>query len=143
MASGIPVVVSDVGAFSDLPHAACIKIPIGTHEEDLLSEVLRNLVVEEELRRRIGSAGLATICTSHRPESTARAYLDFAHQVLSSAATNIRQVSWLTNPIDHVLPQLGGLEQHGSISVLESEIALTIAELGISSSFNAISEEWP
>ena len=37
---GRPVLVSDVGAFRELPDDVCVKVPVGSGEEDLIFEAL-------------------------------------------------------------------------------------------------------
>jgi SAM-dependent methyltransferase len=51
---GKAVVVSDVGAFRELPDAVCLKAPVDASEEDHLFEYLNLLVSRPELGRRLG-----------------------------------------------------------------------------------------
>lgn len=51
---GRAVLVSDVGAFSDLPDEICLKVPTGPGETDLIFEYLSLLIAKPELRRALG-----------------------------------------------------------------------------------------
>lgn len=51
---GKAVIVSDVGAFRELPDDVCLKVGIDAHEEDLLFEFLNLLVARPEVRRELG-----------------------------------------------------------------------------------------
>ena len=51
---GRAVVVSDVGAFSDLPDEICMKVPVGAGETDLIFHYLDLLVSRPEIARSMG-----------------------------------------------------------------------------------------
>ena len=51
---GKPVVVSDVGAFRELPDDVCLKAPVGAGEEELIFEYLNLLVSRPEVARELG-----------------------------------------------------------------------------------------
>lgn len=51
---GKAVIVSDVGAFCELPDDVCLKVGVDAHEEDLLFEYLNLLVSRPEVRRELG-----------------------------------------------------------------------------------------
>ena len=51
---GRAVVVSDVGAFSDLPDEICMKVPVGPGETDLIFQYLDLLVARPEVARSMG-----------------------------------------------------------------------------------------
>ncbi len=55
MALGKAVLVSDIGAFSELPGDACVKIPPGDGEVTWISEYLAALLQAPELREGLGS----------------------------------------------------------------------------------------
>ena len=52
---GRAVIVSDVGAFADLPAGTCLKVPVGEAEIDLLTEYLNLLVTRPEAARGLGA----------------------------------------------------------------------------------------
>jgi glycosyltransferase involved in cell wall biosynthesis len=53
---GRPLVVSDVGWFSELPDAVAAKVAVDEWEVDLLTAVLELLATDESLRERMGAA---------------------------------------------------------------------------------------
>ena len=56
LAVGRPLVVSDVGWFSELPDAVAAKVPVDDREVDTLSAFLDRLVSDSALRERMGNA---------------------------------------------------------------------------------------
>src|SRR4051812_49993379 len=54
MGAGLPVLVSDTGAFAELPAAAVGQVDIGGIEEELLLEYLLLLVRRPAVRRAMG-----------------------------------------------------------------------------------------
>jgi SAM-dependent methyltransferase len=63
---GKAVIVSDVGAFSELPQEICLKIPVGqepvgSDEEDLIFEYLNTLVARPDLARAMGARAQAWV----------------------------------------------------------------------------------
>ena len=65
LALGKPLVVSDVGWFSELPDEVAIKIPVDSLETEMLSSVLALLADDAGLRRRMGEASLAYVAREH------------------------------------------------------------------------------
>jgi len=51
---GKAVIVSDVGAFRELPEDVCLKVGVDAYEEDQIFEYLNLLVSRPELRRELG-----------------------------------------------------------------------------------------
>ncbi len=51
---GRAVVVSNTGAFADLPEGTCLKVPVGEAEIDLLTEYLNLLATRPEVARSLG-----------------------------------------------------------------------------------------
>ena len=73
---GKPVVVSDVGWFSELPDEVALKIPVDEREVETLHAALELLATRPEVRRAMGrqrrsSPGASTI-SSGSPSSTPR-----------------------------------------------------------------------
>jgi glycosyltransferase involved in cell wall biosynthesis len=62
---GKPLVVSDVGWFSELPDAVAAKVPVDEAEVETLTGVLDRLAGDEALRRRMGEAAAALASTEH------------------------------------------------------------------------------
>jgi glycosyltransferase involved in cell wall biosynthesis len=62
---GKPLVVSDVGWFSELPGEAVWKVPVGEREVDVLAAGLERLVADAELRAAMGAAGRELVRAEH------------------------------------------------------------------------------
>ena len=52
---GRAVIVSEVGAFAELPDGVCLKVPVGPGEEELIFEYLNLLVSRREIARSLGT----------------------------------------------------------------------------------------
>jgi glycosyltransferase involved in cell wall biosynthesis len=77
MGAGLPVLVSDTGAFTELPDAAVGKVDIGGLEEEVLLEYLLLLARRPDVRAAMGRAARRTVATGHTLEAAARGYLIF------------------------------------------------------------------
>jgi glycosyltransferase involved in cell wall biosynthesis len=62
---GKPLVVSDVGWFSELPADAVWKVPVDEREVSVLAAGLERLVDDPELRTAMGEAGRELVRTEH------------------------------------------------------------------------------
>jgi glycosyltransferase involved in cell wall biosynthesis len=56
LAAGRPIIVSDVGWFSELPDSVAAKVPVGPHEVETLAAYLDALASDAGLRTRMGHA---------------------------------------------------------------------------------------
>ena len=81
---GKAVVVSNTGAFAEIPDDCCAKIDLDATEEELLFAVLRALATDPELRRRMGENARRHIATHHSLEGSARAYADFVRATVAA-----------------------------------------------------------
>jgi glycosyltransferase involved in cell wall biosynthesis len=86
LGTGKPVIVSDTGAFSEIPDDCCAKVDLDETEEELLLAYLRRLAADEELRRRLGDNARRHVLTHHTLDGSARGYADFVHQIVESGA---------------------------------------------------------
>jgi glycosyltransferase involved in cell wall biosynthesis len=91
MAYGQPVVVSDVGAFAELPAGGVWKIAQDDREAEELGAALRQLLVEPELRRQIGQRARSHVQKGHAFELVARRILSFV-QACSTAIAAVSSV---------------------------------------------------
>src|ERR1041385_5367000 len=82
MAAGVSAIVSDVGAFSELPNDAVVKIDHNAYTDALLEAYLRKLLEDPSLRARIGTNARAYVLREHRIENSAAAYLRFIGEVI-------------------------------------------------------------
>jgi glycosyltransferase involved in cell wall biosynthesis len=87
MGAGKPVIVSDAGAFSELPDDCCVRVRVGPGEEDSLLAHLLALARDPALRQRIGRNARRHVQTHHRIEDTAQAYAAFIEQCMESVAS--------------------------------------------------------
>jgi hypothetical protein len=71
---GKPVVVSDVGWFSELPDPVAAKVPVDEFEIETLVAVLELLAADDDLRTRMGAAASEYARTSHDLERVADLY---------------------------------------------------------------------
>jgi 2-polyprenyl-3-methyl-5-hydroxy-6-metoxy-1,4-benzoquinol methylase/glycosyltransferase involved in cell wall biosynthesis len=83
MAAGVPAIVFDVGAFSELPDDAVVKIDHDEYGAALLAEYLRRLIEDPRLRKRIGDNARQHILAAHNIESGAASYLAFIRRVMT------------------------------------------------------------
>jgi glycosyltransferase involved in cell wall biosynthesis len=74
LAAGRPLVVSDVGWFSDLPDDVALKIPVDRWEVDLLAAALDLLAGDPALRAAMSEAALDYVAAEHAVEHVADLY---------------------------------------------------------------------
>ena len=93
---GKPLVVSDVGWFSELPGEVALKIPTGDDEVAVLTAALELLVTRADVREAMGVAGVALARREHDLDRTAELYaaaLEEAAGVAAVADAVLREVS--------------------------------------------------
>lgn len=86
--SGLPVVVSDVGWFRELPGSFATKVPIGEGEVEAIAEALSALVTDAELRRSRAEAARAW-GRARSPERVAAAYARVVRAVAEGRAPTL------------------------------------------------------
>jgi glycosyltransferase involved in cell wall biosynthesis len=79
---GKPLVVSDVGAFSELPDEVAIKVPVGEGEVPAIVAAINRAVASPEMSR----AALALARAAHRVEDTAALYAQALEQAVAKVA---------------------------------------------------------
>jgi glycosyltransferase involved in cell wall biosynthesis len=72
---GKPLVVSEVGWFSELPNSVSVKVPVDEFEIGTLAAVLELLAADETLRARMGTAALEYARRTHDLEHVADLYV--------------------------------------------------------------------
>ena len=77
MALGKPVIVSDTGAFAEIPDDACLKIPAGEPDPAWLAEYLDVLLGSDELREEVGLNAAAWAAEECSWEKAACGYIRF------------------------------------------------------------------
>jgi glycosyltransferase involved in cell wall biosynthesis len=83
---GKPLVVSDVGWFSELPDSVAVKVPVDEFEIETLAAVLELLAVDEELRARMGAAASGYVRHEHDLERVADLYAAALEEMAGAAA---------------------------------------------------------
>jgi glycosyltransferase involved in cell wall biosynthesis/SAM-dependent methyltransferase len=74
---GRAVMVSEVGAFAELPDDICLKVPVGAGEEDLIFEYMNLLVSRREVARSLGARAHAYVERECNWEAVAHRYASF------------------------------------------------------------------
>jgi glycosyltransferase involved in cell wall biosynthesis len=75
MSVGIPLVVSDVGWFSELPDTVAIKVAPDEREVETLAAQLERLLSDDAVRQSMGAAALELATTEHALERVADLYV--------------------------------------------------------------------
>ncbi|MCM3904624.1 MAG: methyltransferase domain-containing protein [Pyrinomonadaceae bacterium] len=84
MAAGVPAIVFNVGAFSEIPGDAVVKVDHDRHADAVLLAYLRRLIEDRNLRERIGRNARRYILENHDIKMGAANYLTFIRQVIAS-----------------------------------------------------------
>jgi glycosyltransferase involved in cell wall biosynthesis len=95
MSCGVPTIVNDVAAFSDLPDDTVTKIEPGPAQEEELLEKLQRLTDDKDHRDRVGAAARQHIVGHHSWKSIAEQYADFIYRVEATSLgdkTDLREV---------------------------------------------------
>ncbi|MGC8795022.1 MAG: glycosyltransferase, partial [Bryobacteraceae bacterium] len=79
---GKPVLVSDVGAFSELPGEVCLKVAVGPGEEDLIFEYLNLLISRPDLAQALGERARRWVERECNWPLVARRYASFLEAVV-------------------------------------------------------------
>src|SRR5688572_4629003 len=93
---GKPVVVSDVGWFSELPDEVALKVPVGEREVETLHAALELLATRKDVRRAMGEAAAQLARREHDLERVAELYAAALEQAAGGAAVAesvLREVS--------------------------------------------------
>jgi len=116
---GRPVIVSNAGAFAEIPDGCCIHLPLDLREEDLLVAYLTRLAEDPSLAGAIGSCAREYMRDHHALTDSARLYVQALHRFAESAEE-------LFQPGPPLLPvPTGDLS-----SRLLGELGFEIADLG-------------
>jgi glycosyltransferase involved in cell wall biosynthesis len=86
---GKPLVVSDVGWFSELPHQAVVKVPVDEREEDTLLAALEALA-DPDVRASMGARARGLIDREHRLDLVAEAYAAALEELAGGTAVQER-----------------------------------------------------
>jgi glycosyltransferase involved in cell wall biosynthesis len=93
---GKPLVVSDVGWFSELPEGVALKVPVDERETDVLESALELLVTREDVRTEMGRAASELARRDHDLDRVAEQYVAALEEAEGGPAvvdTVLREVS--------------------------------------------------
>jgi glycosyltransferase involved in cell wall biosynthesis len=117
---GKPLIVSDAGAFAEIPDDCCAKIAVDDAEEDLLLAYLLRLAADEPLRRRMGENARRYAETHHSIAGSARGYANFLRETIESGAQPFR-----------ALPPLVPYAEDDLLADLVREASTDLSDLGV------------
>jgi glycosyltransferase involved in cell wall biosynthesis/SAM-dependent methyltransferase len=123
---GKAVIVSEVGAFAELPDDICLKAPVGPDEEDVLFEFLDLLVSRPALRRRLGEAARAWVERECSWTQTARRYLAFLETGEATAAPSSPPPAGAQVAIDYIKGWARDEEARRYIATHETRLTRTL-----------------
>jgi len=84
MAAGVPAIVFNVGAFSELPGNVVVKIDHDHNADALLVAYLSRLMEDRSLRQRVGENARRYILENHDIQMGAASYLAFVARVIAN-----------------------------------------------------------
>jgi len=116
---GKAVIVSNLGAFAEIPDGACAKVDLDEFEEDLLFEYLRRLAADEGLRRQMGENARRFVAP-HTLEASARGYAEVVKSVVEERLERFRSV-----------PPLAAYPPGDVLSDLAADISAEAVDLGV------------
>jgi glycosyltransferase involved in cell wall biosynthesis len=93
---GKPLIVSDVGWFSELPEEVALKVPLGADEVDAVEAALELLLTRADVRKEMSTAGAALARKEHELERVADLYAAALEGAAGAAPVNdavLREVS--------------------------------------------------
>jgi glycosyltransferase involved in cell wall biosynthesis len=83
LATGTPMVVTNVGAFAELPEPVCVRLPFGAPDlVQALCTVLAQLYRDPARRQAMGQAARDYVMCEHNPTQIAAQYLQVVEQVV-------------------------------------------------------------
>jgi glycosyltransferase involved in cell wall biosynthesis len=118
MAAGLPVVVSNVGWFAELPDDAAVKIDPGPGADASLLAHLERLLGDEPLRRRLGENARRYVHDAHAIDRSAAGYLDFIRETV-----RLRQRRLLIRRVSAELAALGVGDEDEILRGVAAEVA--------------------
>ena len=120
---GKPLVVSDLGWFSELPDSVALKVPVDERELDELTAVLERLAGDDELRSRMGAAALEYARREHDLDRVADRYVAAIEEMAGGPAVRDAVLSEVARAAGEV-----GI---GRNDAQLAEIAASLREVGL------------
>ncbi|MEZ5392345.1 MAG: glycosyltransferase family 4 protein [Bryobacterales bacterium] len=88
---GRAVIVSEIGAFADLPDEVCLKVPVGAGEVDVLFEYLNLLVSRPDARRAMGERARHYVAVECSWGTVGERFAGFLRDVHEGRARAVKQ----------------------------------------------------
>ncbi|HUO85893.1 MAG TPA: glycosyltransferase, partial [Thermoanaerobaculia bacterium] len=117
---GKPLVVSDAGAFAEIPDGCAAKVPTDEREEEVLAAYLVALAGDPALAGALGEAARRHMAEHHTLAGSARGYADFLAAVAAEPAAPPAAV-----------PPLAPYAADDLYSEVIAELAADAADLGL------------
>lgn len=93
MAAEKPIIVSNVGWFSEIPGNCCLKVDVDSYEVDILLEYMKLLASDGFIRKLIGKNAKEYVMNEHDPQKIAREYYAFIKNILDGREYTLNKVS--------------------------------------------------
>jgi glycosyltransferase involved in cell wall biosynthesis/SAM-dependent methyltransferase len=135
MAAAVPTIVSNVGAFSELPDDAVIKIDHDQFGDALLQAYLSKLIKDPALRTRIGGNARAYVLREHNIETSAAKYAGFIREIVARRAR--------TNFVKTISDEISALGIRSHDEALLRDVATEIATLAPAAEFANVRSHFP
>ena len=119
---GRPLVVSDVGWFSELPTEAALKVPVDGQEVQTIAEMLELLGRDPDLREKMGEAGRTSARRDHEIGRVADLYVTALEEAAGGDAVREAVVGEVARAAEEV-----GLQANGPAL---TEVAERLREVG-------------
>jgi 2-polyprenyl-3-methyl-5-hydroxy-6-metoxy-1,4-benzoquinol methylase/glycosyltransferase involved in cell wall biosynthesis len=120
MAASVPAIVSNVGAFTELPNDAVVKVDHDHYIDVMLQAYLRKLIEDTQFRLRIGANARRHVLSEHDGEQSAARYVEFIREVIAN-----RSRKQLINNVSDEMSLLGmRVNDDSLLRGIASEVAL-------------------
>jgi len=131
---GRAVIVSDVGAFAEMPDDVCLKAPVGAGEEDTIFEYLNLLVSRRDVAEALGARARSYVERECNWGTVARQYAEFLCAVKDGrewqeqAAPTIPEAMHQTPPVapEYIAGWATGATAHEYVRSHSSRLARTL-----------------
>ncbi len=140
LALGRPCVVTDSGAFTELPAGAAARVGVGPEEEEHLTTLYRRLTDDSELAAALGRAARRHVASHHSLRRSAQILFELV-AAMAAGARSVEPVAPPLAPWDPIDPWTGLLAGLGAdladLGIGEGEpetlrdIAARLVELGL------------
>jgi glycosyltransferase involved in cell wall biosynthesis len=136
MSAGLPTIVTDTGAFADLPDDAVLKVPPNGFEGEVLVAYLRALADDPGLRAAVGTNARTAALRDHSMRRATEGYLDVLSAVTGRTIpnTSIQEPARSSHPVTAQLLSVSvdaQQEAEHPDDPLLAPVAQAIAELGL------------